>query len=121
MRQLFRQEAIDAQREKLFGEVSQARPIPMWIFTVTALAFAAALVSFSIWGEYARRETVSGYLALDSGAARISAPEAGTVAELFVKEGDEVQVGAPLARMSFERNAKTGGNASAAEIGRAHV
>ena len=114
MRQLFRQEAIDAQREKLFGEVSQARPIPMWIFTVTALAFAAALVSFSIWGEYARRETVSGYLALDSGAARISAPEAGTVAELFVKEGDEVQAGAPLARMSFERNAKTGGNASAA-------
>jgi len=114
MRQLFRQEAIDAQREKLFGEVSQARPIPMWIFTVTALVFAAALVSFSIWGEYARRETVSGYLALDSGAARILAPEAGTVAELFVKEGDEVQAGAPLARMSFERNTKTGGNASVA-------
>lgn len=114
MRQLFRQEAIDAQREKLFGEVSQARPIPMWIFTVTALVFAAALVSFSIWGEYARRETVSGYLALDSGAARIQAPEAGTVAELFVKEGDEVQAGAPLARMSFERNTKTGGNASIA-------
>lgn len=114
MRQLFRQEAIDAQREKLFGEVSQARPIPMWIFTVAALGFAAALVCFSIWGEYARRETVSGYLALDSGAARILAPEAGTVAELFVKEGDEVQTGTPLARMSFERNAKTGGNASVA-------
>ncbi len=114
MRQLFRQEAIDAQREKLFGEVSQARPIRTWVYTVIALGFAAALVSFSIWGEYARRETVSGYLALDTGAARILAPEAGTVAELYVKEGDEVQAGAPLARMSFERNAKTGGNASVA-------
>ena len=59
-RQLFRQEAIDAQREKLLGEVSLARPVPMWIFTAVAVAFAAGLVAFSVWGEYARRERVDG-------------------------------------------------------------
>jgi membrane fusion protein len=106
--QLFRQEAIDAQREKLLGEVSLARPVPLWIFTVLALAFAAALVAFSVWGEYARRERVDGFLALDSGAARILAPEPGIVAELLAREGEEVEAGQPLIRLSFERGTASG-------------
>ena len=105
---LFRQEAIDAQREKLLGEVSLARPVPLWIFTAVALAFALALVAFSVWGEYSRRERVDGFLALDSGAARLLAPEAGLVAGLLAKEGDEVQVGQPLIRLSFERGTASG-------------
>jgi membrane fusion protein len=106
--QLFRQEAIDAQREKLLGEVSLARPVPLWAFTVLALAFATALVAFSVWGEYARRERVDGFLALDAGAARILASDAGTVADLLVNEGDEVEIGQPLIRLSFERGTATG-------------
>ena len=106
---LFRQEAIDAQREKLLGEVSLARPVPLWAFTAVALAFAIGLVSFSVWGEYARRERVDGFLALDSGAARLLAPEAGLVADLLAKEGDEVAAGQPLIRLSFERGTASGG------------
>lgn len=107
-KQLFRQEAIDAQREKLLGEVSLAQPVPLWAFTALAVAFAVALVAFSVWGEYARRERVDGFLALDVGAARILASEAGTVAELLAKEGDEVEAGQPLIRLSFERGTATG-------------
>jgi membrane fusion protein len=107
-KQLFRQEAIDAQREKLLGEVSLARPVPLWVFTALAATFAFALVGFSIWGEYARRERVDGFLALDVGAARILASEAGTVAELLAKEGDEVEAGQPLIRLSFERGTASG-------------
>lgn len=108
MRKLFRQEAIDAQREKLLGEVSIARPVPLWVFTALAVGFAAALVSFSVWGEYTRRERVEGFLALDAGAARIIAPETGTVAELLVREGDEVAEGAPIARLATERGTASG-------------
>jgi membrane fusion protein len=111
-KQLFRQQAIDAQREKLLGEVSLARPVPMWVFTVLALAFAAALVVFSIWGEYSRRERVDGFLALDTGAARILASEPGIVAEILAKEGEEVQLGQPLIRLSFERGTASGGTSS---------
>jgi membrane fusion protein len=107
-KQLFRQEAIDAQREKLLGEVSLARPVPLWVFTALAAAFAVALVAFSIWGEYSRRERVDGFLALDIGAARILAPEPGTITELLASEGDEVDAGQPLIRLSFERGTASG-------------
>src|SRR5512145_1706742 len=109
---LFRQEAIDAQREKLLGEVSLARPVPLWIFTAVALVFALGLVAFSVWGEYARRERVEGFLALDSGAARLLAPEAGLVAEILAKEGDEVQAGQPMIRLTFERGTASGATSS---------
>jgi len=97
MRQLFRQEAIDAQREKLLGAVSSARPVPLRVFTLIAALFAIALVAFAFWGEYTRRERVEGFLALD-GLARVLAPEAGVVQELMVKEGADVKSGTVIAR-----------------------
>ena len=66
-RSLFRQEAIDAQREKLLGELSTARPVPLWIFTLLAVAFAVVFVVFAFVGEYTRRERVEGFLVGDAG------------------------------------------------------
>ncbi len=111
-RSLFRQEAIDAQRERLLGEVSRARPVPAWVFTLLAAVIAGTLVTFAFLGEYTRRERVDGYLEPDIGAARVSAPEASVVAELMVKEGDEIAAGQPIARLSQERTTATGANAS---------
>ena len=112
-RKLFRQEAVDAQREKLLGEVSIARPVASWVFTLVAVAGALALLLFAVRGEYTRRERVEGFLALDAGAARILVPDAGTLSELSVSEGDEVAAGAPIARIKVERG--TGSTASTSE------
>ncbi len=111
-RSLFRQEAIDAQREKLLGEVSKARPLPVWVFTALAALLAVALVAFAFLGEYQRRERVDGYLEPDQGAARVSAPEAGVVRELMVKEGDEIASGQPIARVLHEQTTGKGENAT---------
>src|SRR5215468_12520693 len=101
--QLFRQEAIDAQREKFLGEATIARPVPFWAFTLLAAGTAALLIVVAVWGQYTRRERVEGYLALDTGAARVLTPDAGRVTELLVKEGDEVKQGDELAKISLER------------------
>lgn len=113
-RQLFRQEAIDAQREKFLGEATIARPVPAWVFTLLATGTAVLLIVVAIWGQYTRRERVEGYLALDTGAARVLVADAGRVTELLVKEGDEVKAGDPLARISLDRTLGTGASTSEA-------
>jgi membrane fusion protein len=112
-RQLFRQEAIDAQREKFLGEATIARPVPFWVFTVLAGGIALLLIAVALWGQYTRRERVEGYLALDTGAARVLISDAGRVTELLVKEGDEVKAGDAMAKISLERS--TGSGASTSE------
>lgn len=112
-RSLFRQEAIDAQREKYLGGTSLARPVAYWVYTLLAAGVALVLLSVAVWGEYTRRERVEGSLALDAGAARVLIPEAGRVAELLVKEGDPVEAGAPIATIAYDRGSA---EASATEL-----
>ena len=111
-RQLFRQEAIDAQREKFLGEATIARPVPFWVFTTLAAGIAILLISVAVWGQYTRRERVEGYIALDTGAARVQTPDAGRIIALLVKEGDEVVAGAPIAKVSLERTTGRGQSSS---------
>jgi membrane fusion protein len=111
-KKLFRQEAIDAQREKFFGETTIARPMPLWMLTALAAAAAGLMIAIAVWGQYTRRERVEGYLALDVGAAKVLIPDAGRIAELMVKEGQEVAMGAPLAKISYDRSTEASGSTS---------
>ena len=113
-RPLFRQEAIDAQREKFLGEAIIARPVPAWVFTLLAAGTAFLLIAVALWGQYTRRERVEGYLALDAGAARVLIPDAGRVTELLIKEGDEVKAGDLMAKISLDRSTGSGGTTSEA-------
>ena len=100
---LFRQEAIDALREKFLGEATIARPMPFWVLTLLGLVAAGMMIAIAVWGQYTRRERAEGFLQLDVGAARVSFTDSGRVAELLVKEGQEIKEGAPMARISLER------------------
>jgi len=112
-RQLFRQEAIDAQREKFLGEATIARPVPFWVFSTLAAGIALLLIAVALWGQYTRRERVEGYLALDTGAARVLIPDSGRVTDLMIREGDEVKAGDAMAKLSLDRS--TGSGASTNE------
>src|SRR5437868_12005939 len=112
-RQLFRQEAIDAQREKFLGDATIARPVPFWVFTALAAGVAVLVIAVALWGQYTRRERVEGYIALDSGAAKVLIPDSGRVTDLLIREGDEVKAGDEMARISLDR--MTGAGASTSE------
>ena len=100
---LFRQEAIDAQRQKFLGEITTARPVPLWGFVALAGFIAIALICVAVWGQYTRRERVVGFLASEVGSVPMLISDAGQVKEIDVREGQEVARGAPLIHVTVDR------------------
>jgi membrane fusion protein len=100
---LFRPEVIQARQVQWLGEIRIARPISFTLVTGTSLMCAVALVAFAIWGEYTRKVSVPGVLLPEAGVMDVSSPQAGTVAEVFVREGETVTAGQPLMRIRAER------------------
>ena len=117
MRQdLFRQEALDFNREKLLGEAVLSKPLSLSVLTAAAVLIALAVMTFACWGEYTRKAHVSGYLAPSKGLIKVYAPESGTLVEKHVREGQTVRRGDMLYVLSTERSSRETPEAQAAAI-----
>ena len=113
---LYRQEALDAQRQRHYGTGLKVR-VPSLAFLTTAAALvAAAVVSFLILGQYTRKEHVSGYLAPTLGLIKVYTPQQGTVVEKRVAEGQSVKQGQVLLVVSSERATASNQEAQAAML-----
>jgi membrane fusion protein len=94
---LFRQEAIDFLHQRhSWGEVVSLQPISSAILGWTLAGLVAFILVFISIAQYARKETVTGYLTPTFGTAKIFVPQQGFVKEVHVKEGQEVAEGDPL-------------------------
>jgi membrane fusion protein len=108
-RALFRQEALDFQlQHKQWGHVALLQPASTKILTWLAAAAVALILVFVCFAQYARKETVAGYLVPSAGTAKIFVPQRGFVKQLHVREGEEVEEGQPLLTISTEQIATTG-------------
>jgi membrane fusion protein len=93
---MFRPEAIAYQRDPLrANEAFPISPTPAALSWLLA-ALVCAGIAFLAGGEYARKETVSGFLAPTSGVAKVFAPRAGLIVAVNVTEGQLVEAGTPL-------------------------
>jgi membrane fusion protein len=94
---LFRQEAVDfLHQRQSWGEVVSLQPISSMILSWTLASLVAFILVFISIAQYARKETVTGYLTPTFGTAQIVVPQQGFVKELHVKEGQAVAEGDPL-------------------------
>lgn len=93
---LFRPEAIEAKRRRLWGQVRLAQPPSLTIWTVVLVAVCAAVFLALVFGRYTRKETVRGFLAPEAGIVQVRAVQPGRVARILVQEGAVVAEGAPL-------------------------
>jgi membrane fusion protein len=94
---LFRQEAIDfLQQRNSWGEVVSLQPVSSTILGWTLAGLVAVSLCFLSIAQYARKETVSGYLTPTVGTAKIFVPQQGFIKDIKVKEGQEVAEGDPL-------------------------
>ncbi|HYZ45337.1 MAG TPA: biotin/lipoyl-binding protein, partial [Xanthobacteraceae bacterium] len=70
-----------------------------WLFA----AAVGLVLAFVCFAQYARKETVAGYLVPSAGTAKIFVPQRGFVKQLHVREGEEVEEGQPLLTISTEQ------------------
>lgn len=105
---LFRQQAVEAQKQKLHGDISLAQPISIYTSAFIILPIVIAIVLFLSFSHYARKETVRGYLVPDKGLIKTYANRSGNIDKLHVSEGDIVKRGAPLATIVLRRSMLSG-------------
>jgi len=109
---LFRQEVAAAQAAQYLGSVRLQRPWSYAVVTSVALALALMLVAFATWGEVNRKARLSGVVVPSQGSLNISAPQAGVVMDLPVREGQSVQAGQVLLVLHAERQSMLNGSLS---------
>ena len=105
---LFRPEALEHQRDRLFGEALIIWPVTLKVLAAGAVLTAAAFVSFGAWGEYTRKAHVTGYLVPSKGFVKVYAREVATITERRVKEGESVKKGDVLFLLSLDRGGVSG-------------
>lgn len=110
---LFRSEAIDFQRLQQSGDVVLLQPVPArLLFWALTVSFALIAVFLAV-AQYARKETVVGYLAPTAGVARVFAPRAGIITAVHVHDGEAVEEGQPLLVVAIDQTTVDGQNVDA--------
>jgi membrane fusion protein len=108
MSQLFRKEAVEAQTQRLVGSISLAQPLSIKITASILVAVVTLAIIFLFSAEYARKETVQGFLRPDKGLIKSYSNRNGTIEKVFISEGQFVTQGTPLIRIISQRNMNNG-------------
>ena len=102
-RSLFRQEAVDAQRQQWLGGVQLVRPLALSWLTAGVVVAVLAVALFLSLAQYTRKATASGVLVPDRGLIRLVPSATGTVVERHVNDGQMVQAGEVLFVLALDR------------------
>jgi membrane fusion protein len=98
---LFRQEVIEAGRDRLAGTVVAATPPKSRLYAGLLMLVALAIVAVLIFGEYASRTQVKGIISYDAGFARVYANAPAEIRQIHVRSGSQVAAGDPLVTISL--------------------
>lgn len=102
---LFRQEALQAEKQKWLGSVMLSTPLTLKFFTFFVCAITVFIIAFCILFSYTRKQTVVGQLVPDKGVIKVYSQQYGVVIDKKIQEGDLVEKGDVLYVISSEREA----------------
>lgn len=108
---LFRQEVFDAKDAQFLGSIRIGRNPGFTAVAIVAALMAAGLIAFAVLGEFTRKARLPGLLMPTLGALNITTPQAGTLLDVKVVEGDRVQIGQALMTLSTDRTTARGDTA----------
>jgi membrane fusion protein len=104
----FRPEVIEGQRQSWLGTIQLIRPVTLGVLTALVATAAMAIAAYLYLGQYTHKARVGGHLVPDQGVVRLLAPQAATVLERHVQEGQTVAQGDVLFVLSLERSSLSG-------------
>lgn len=105
---LFRKEAVDYQRSRIYGHVILTQPMSYFIISAIVCIALIFVGVFLFSQNYSRKESVRGYLIPDSGIAKIYADQVGVITKLNVTIGQVVNKGDAIAEIRQERLSNKG-------------
>ncbi|UZJ43461.1 HlyD family efflux transporter periplasmic adaptor subunit [Marinimicrobium sp. C6131] len=103
MPQLFREQALEFKKGRLQGELLLLPKASYVVLTAFLLLWVALLAFWLFSNEYARKETVSGWVEPQSGVTRVYPDSPGIIKQILVSEGESVTEGQPLAVVNGDR------------------
>lgn len=114
---LFRTEAVEFQlTHRRWGELALLQPVALQTLTVALTVSVGLILIFLCLAQYARKESVPGYLRPAGGTAKIHLPQAGIIRTVHVAEGDHVAENQPLLTVETAQISGTGADVNLALI-----
>jgi membrane fusion protein len=105
---LFRKQAVDHQREKLYGDIILTQPVSYYVLAAFLVCITIIAVIFLVKHNYARKEKVSGIIIPQQGMVSIFPPQAGILTKLNVTEGTYVKENEELFNVLIDQRANGG-------------
>ncbi|OWG13820.1 Colicin V secretion protein CvaA [Delftia sp. K82] len=100
---LFRKESLDSKRFKLDGHVLMIRPFSFAVLTTFSITTFLSIAIILLFSTYSRHSTVKGQLLPATGQIRVFSQQPGVVIAKYAKEGQYVEKGDILYKISSER------------------
>ena len=110
MADLFRKEVFNNKNNNWLGEALLIQPLSFYLITGALVAVVSAALVYLFFGDYTRKEHVSGYLVPDKGVIRIVPTQPGFYSKILVKNGDLVDRGSPVAVVNAQSTTDAGEN-----------
>lgn len=105
---MFREEAINSQKQKWRGRALLLPGIPFWVVVTLSLFFIISFLTFVIVGSYTRRVNVTGEITTYPRAANVYSGVQGVVIKQFVIEGQLVNAGDPIYQIDVSKSTRSG-------------
>ncbi len=106
---LFRKQAVEHQKSQLLGEILVLPKTSYLVIGSVITVWFLAIVIFLISSSYARTETVKGWLEPTNGVVKVYPEQSmGKIKSVLVSNGEYVQEGQNLLRISDERVLSSG-------------
>jgi len=108
LKNLFRQEAVEEQTNRLYGEVLVIPQITHSVVLILLSVWIIAVVAWASLHTYTKKITVLGWVEPDEGTVRVYSEGAGIVKKLLVREGESVSEGQPLIVVNGDKILESG-------------